>query len=310
MPEENVDKDFGWLINIVKALGALAASLSSLAVIFVIFGYTIVISFLREKDLYGLAYFPREFFMEADLQFLSDFADFFAKHIYSAASLLISVLGISLCLTFYSGKKKWKNYSKDLFFALALIVVFLFALNLENFPDDWKGYVIYSLSLPLVLSLALYLAVNFRQLRTPAALARSRYIILAVLFLLLAFTFPVNYGRFRYDLNVYEVNLLEFEQSYSKSDLFEELRKNISEPGGSRYFLMGHTEGKDIFFLYPSTTRELVMIDSKAMKLIGLSGKKGALIRSLRALLDSSGQISGEQDKGNDASGELEGLYK
>ena len=55
------ERDTSWILDIFKVVGAIAGSLSGAAVLFVVIGYTIVLSFIQEMNLYGLANFRASF---------------------------------------------------------------------------------------------------------------------------------------------------------------------------------------------------------------------------------------------------------
>jgi hypothetical protein len=105
------------------------------------------------------------------------------------------------------------------------------------------------------------------------------------MFLLLLFLLiPVSYGRYLYDLDVYSINAFEYNSKYD-NDSMRRMRNSISkDSGGEIYFVMGHTAGKEIFFIAPSTPKKMIIIDREAVSFLGVVSEPGKT-QTLRRIL-------------------------
>ena len=175
------ERDTGWILDILKVVGAIAGSLSGAAVLFVVIGYTIVLSFIQEMNLYGLANFPREFFMEADLRFLGDVSAFFGDHLILGPCAFLLSFALSLLSLIYSQRKsvfKWVSL-------LLTIAVVLITFKLGSFPENKQRFILYAVSTPFLISLIIYLGMNINQFTRPGELIKSSYLSFVIFFLLL-----------------------------------------------------------------------------------------------------------------------------
>ena len=267
------ERDASWILDIFKVVGAIAGSLSGAAVFFVVIGYTIVLSFIQEMNLYGLANFPREFFMEADLRFISNASAFFGDHLILGPCAFLISFSLSLLSLIYSQRKmmfKWVSL------ALTVVVV-LITFKLGIFSEDRQRLILYSASTPIFIALIIYLVVNISRLT-------SHYLSFAILFLLLVLSIPISYGRYIYDLDVYSVGDFEYQSKY-ENDSIKKMRDNIAKGGGEVYYLMGHTAGKEIFFIPTSNPKKMVIIDREAINFIGIVRDPSGKTQTLRWIL-------------------------
>ncbi|MBI5326936.1 MAG: hypothetical protein HZB80_01375 [Deltaproteobacteria bacterium] len=193
------EKDTTWLIDVFKVVGAVAGSLSGVAVLFAVIGYTIVLSFIQEMNLYGLANFPREFFMEADLQFLSGISTFFSEHLVLGPCIFLFSFSASLLSIIYSHKNRAFKWVSLVLAVAAVLITF----KLGSFSENRQRLILYSVSTPVLIALIIYLITNISRLT-------SHYLSFAILFLLLVLSIPISYGRYIYDLNVYSVGDFEY----------------------------------------------------------------------------------------------------
>jgi hypothetical protein len=271
MPDK--EKDITWLVDIFKTLGAVAGSLTSLGVLFVVIGYTIVLSFIQEMKLYGLADFPREFFMEADLKF-------FSEHFILGPSISIFFLFLFLLIVIYNQRNR---NLKWVLLGLTITLI-LITSKLAKFPENIQKFILYSVSIPLFVALIVYLVLNVRQLARLGGLRENSYLFFIILFLLLVLSIPISYGRNIYDLNVYSINAFEYDSKY-ENDSMKEMRDNIAKGGGELYYIMGHTAGKQIFFIASSTPKEMIIIDREAVKFLGIIRNESGRPQTLRWIL-------------------------
>ena len=256
-------QDFGWLLDITKILGAIVGSLSGLAIIFVVAGYIIVLSFVQHEGLYGVTSFPREFFIEADLKFLRDLWSFLGAQWYRALIFLASLF-VFLTISVYSVKRL---YVRIFFFAIVLIYFFMYPFNFtsESEVGDIKTH-IFMITIPFVISLASYLYLTLRRRTVFKAGGRAIYTSVTAILLLMIISIPMNYGWFLYDLDVYRIHSIEFDKKYDDTKLGE-MSKNIADRTG-KYFFMGHTSGKEAFLIGEEYKNKVIMIDSKIVKFL------------------------------------------
>ena len=274
------ERDTGWIIDIFKVVGAIAGSLSGAAVLFVVIGYTIVLSFIQEMNLYGLANFPREFFMEADLRFLSDVSGFFGDHIIIGSCAFLISFSLSLLSLIYSQRKrvfKWVSL-------LLTVVLVLITFKLGGFSENRQRFILYAVSTPFLISLIIYLGMNISQLARPGEMVKSSYISFVILFFLLVLSIPVSYGRHIYDLDVYNISAFEYDSKYENASI-KKMRDDISKGSGDIYYLMGHTAGKEIFFIATSSPKKMAIIDREAVTFIGIIRNPSGKTQTLRWIL-------------------------
>lgn len=309
------ERDTGWILDIFKVVGAIAGSLSGAAVLFAVIGYTIVLSFIQEMNLYGLANFPREFFMEADLRFVSDIAAFFGGY-FIIGKYHIFGLGIfiflfsfssSLLLLIYVQKNRVFKYIP----LLLILVVVLITFKLGGFSENRQRIILYAVSTPFLIALIIYLSANISRLTSLEGMERSNYLSFAILFLLLVLSIPISYGRYIYDLDVYSVGDFEYQNKY-ENDSIKKMRDNIAKGGGEVYYLMGHTAGKEIFFIPTSNPKKMVIIDRAAINFIGIVRNSSGKTQTLRWILSSP--IPAQKEIGQKVSEKeekaLENLFK
>lgn len=276
------ERDTSWVLDVFKVIGAIAGSLSGAAVFFVVIGYTIVLSFIQEMNLYGLANFPREFFMEADLRFISDISGFFGDHLILGPCAFLISFSVSLLSLIYSqGKRVFKWVS-----LVSTIAVVLITFKLAIFSEDGQRFILYAVSTPILIALIVYLAMNINQFARPGELVKSSYLSFVILFLLLVLSIPVSYGRHIYDLDVFSISAFEYQNKY-ENDSIKKMRDNITKGRGEVYYLMGHTAGKEIFFIPTSSPKRMVIIDREAINFIGIIRDPSGRPQTLRWILAS-----------------------
>lgn len=276
MPKKKID--ITWFVDIFKAIGTIAGGLASVAVLFVVTGYAIVLSFTREMGFYGLASFPREFFMEANLQFISDLGGFLGKDynlllfIFALASLLLLVIS---CRRY--------NLLNLVFMTLAVIAL-LTTFNLAFFSKNAQKFIIFSMSMPFLAALTVYLAMNIDLFGKNNSSAKNRYISFVILLILFFLSIPISYGRHIYDLDVYNIRSFEYDSKYENNSL-KNMRENIMTVSGEAYYLMGHTAGREIFFIAPSYNKEIVIVDRGAITFLKIEGK-GPGLHTIRNIIN------------------------
>ncbi|MBI3398321.1 MAG: hypothetical protein HY026_03695 [Deltaproteobacteria bacterium] len=286
------EKDTTWLIDVFKVVGAIAGSLSGAAVLFAVIGYIIVLSFIQEMNLYGLANFPREFFMEADLRFISDVSGFFGDHLILGPCAFLISFSASLVSLIYSHKKtmlKWVSL-------ILTVVVVLITFKLGAFSEDGQRFILYAVSTPFLIALIIYLAMNINQFARPGDMVKSSYLSFVILFLLLVLSIPVSYGRHIYDLDVYSISAFEYQNKY-ENDSIKRMRDNITKGKGEVYYLMGHTAGKEIFFIPTANPKRMVIIDREAIDFIGIIRDPSGKTQTLRRILSPPIPAAEEKEK-------------
>ncbi|MBI5326935.1 MAG: hypothetical protein HZB80_01370 [Deltaproteobacteria bacterium] len=73
------------------------------------------------------------------------------------------------------------------------------------------------------------------------------------------------------------------------------MRDNIAKGGGEVYYLMGHTAGKEIFFIPTSNPKRMVIIDREAINFIGIIRNPSGKTQTLRWILASPIPVAEEK---------------
>jgi hypothetical protein len=262
----------------LKVFGTVVGTLGGFAALFIAFGYITLQSFLSNMKLYGLAYFPLQFYKEASVTFLRDVFRFYSEKPYFA------LVAISICLLpllFCIAKKFKLTLLKNILAFCAIIfaatVVFTtFTLGILRNASLEKT-VFNAVSLPALFALFLYLAGDFHKFEYKEPF-RNLYGPLLLIFVFLFLSIPVGYGSYLYDVTVFTVSVPEcnsentaFGKSPSKSYRL--------------LYLMGHTSEREIFFDATTPSITVILVDKKLINSIRVEFSK-TQIQTLRALYD------------------------
>lgn len=281
-----------------KLIGVVIGALGGLATLFVAFGYITLQIYLSHMKLYGLASFPLQFFKEATITCLWDTLDFYTRNVYFIA---FPIVIISLPLIFRNFIKSHKL--KEVCGILVLIVVsavtfFTFALGILK-RENVQEILFFAVSLPVLLSLFLYLMLNFESLDYKRPL-RNYYGIFLILFLLLFLVIPIGYGSHFFDIPVFTASVPDCSSQLSA---FEETAQKYK-----LLYLMGHTSDREIFFDATTPPITIIVVDKKLIKSIKVNYSQ-SMTNSLRDLFNMERrnffsenkefqkEIMGEQEK-------------
>lgn len=245
-------KDFFAIV--VKIIGTFAG----FAALFVLLGYTIILTFINKMHLYGLTSFPQEFYKEATLKFVGDMFDCYGRHPYASGAMIILIFAIVfIFVTLKKTTTDIDNRIAGLAASLCIIVIALITLRLELIPEkigslsETKRVFLFMVSMPALIGTFVYLAFRFGLfIKTP-----YRFYYLAVIFFLCLFiSIPVGYGENIFDIEVYPVVGFDYADGV-KIESMKALKKDIDTQGnGTLFFLMGHTIDREIFFDNQSLT--------------------------------------------------------
>ncbi|MCX5847312.1 MAG: hypothetical protein NTW12_13300 [Deltaproteobacteria bacterium] len=236
---------FSIVVKIISVLVGFAS-------LFILFGYTIILSFIDKVKLYGITTFPQEFYKEAAIKFFVNMLEIYGEHLWFFTGMIILFI-LSVAVTcFYTDKinQKFKNVS-SFFGALFIMAVIMLTLNLDKFPDKLIGMedpdhmFLFMFSLPACFGILFYLALNFRSFMVRSY---GYYYLMVLMFVGLFLSIPIAYGKSIFDVEVFSIKGIDYAES-TKIESLINLKKQIdSEQPTTLFFLMGHTTDKEIFF--------------------------------------------------------------
>lgn len=263
--EENSTKDSK---EFFKLIGSVVGALGGFAALFVAFGYITLQSFLSNMKLYGLAYFPFQFYKEASVTFLRDVARFYS---YNYLLILSSIFIVILPLLF----RRYKKYIKSdrlkksicgLSLIFVLFTVFI-TLTLGIFTNESLERIVFNtISLPVLFALFLYLAVSFQNFNFKKPL-KNLYSLFLIIFIALFLSIPVGYGSFLYDIAVFTASVPECNTEDTAFGLASAKEYKL-------LYLMGHTSDREIFFDATTAPITIILIDKKLINSIKVNYSK------------------------------------
>ncbi|MCJ7747641.1 MAG: hypothetical protein MUP27_07850 [Desulfobacterales bacterium] len=261
-----------------KVFGTAIGTLGGFAALFIAFGYITLQSFLSNMELYGLAYFPLQFYKEASVTFLRDIFRFYSE------KPIFMLPAVAICLLPFLFRKVEKDMCTSLIRFLAIsglllagtVVFFTFALGiLRNL--SLKQIVFNAISLPVIFALFLFLADNFSKLKLKKPF-ENLYVSFLLIFVFLFLSIPVGYGSYLYDVTVFTVSVPECN---SENTAF-------GKSPSKRYrllYLMGHTSEREVFFDATAPPISVILVDKKLINSIRVEFSK-TQTQTLRALYD------------------------
>ena len=263
--------------SFLKLIGSAIGALGGFAALFVAFGYITLQSFLSNMKLYGLAYFPLQFYKEASVTFLRDIARFYSDYYLL---ILSSIFIIILPLLFRRYKEKIAGGLKKLILGLSILIS-LFAvfctLSLGIFNNDCKDIIFNALSLPVLLAIFLYLVVYFQDFNFKIPL-KNFYSLFIIIFIVFFLSIPIGYGSFLYDIAVFTASVPDCSSEHTAFGV-------ASMNNFKLLYLMGHTSDREVFFDVTSPPITIILVDKKLINSIRVSYNKDQT-KSLRRLHD------------------------
>jgi hypothetical protein len=233
------------------------------ASLFILFGYTIILSFIDKVKLYGITTFPQEFYKEAAIKFFVNILEIYGEHLWFFMGMIILFI-LSVAVTcFYTDKINQKIKSvNSVVVVLFIMAVIMVTLKLDKFPDTLIGLkdpdrmFLFMVALPACFVILFYLALNFR-----AFMARSYgyYYLMVLMFVGLFLSIPIAYGKSIFDVEVFPIKEIDYAES-TKIESLINLKKQIDSGPTTLFFLMGHTTDKEILFDCEGAIRPAKMI--------------------------------------------------
>lgn len=280
---------------VVKIVGILAG----FAALFVLLGYTIILTFINKMQLYGLTSFPQEFYKEATLKFVGDTFECYGRHPYMSGVIMIVILVI-IFVFIKIGKTATNidNRISGFIASLCILTITLITLRLEFIPEkigllsEAKKIFLFMVSVPILIGIFLYLAFRFSLF----VKAPYRFYYLTVIFFLgLFISIPVGYGDNIFDIEIYPVVGFDYTDG-TNIESVKTLKNDIDTQGkGTLFFLMGHTMDREIFFDNQSLTppAKMILVERSLIKFLKISRDN---INSLRNILQKQERIMPVQD--------------
>ncbi|MBI4618999.1 MAG: hypothetical protein HY739_02355 [Desulfobacterales bacterium] len=288
-------KEFLGLKEFFSVLVKIISALIGFASLFVLLGYTIILSFINNIKLYGLTSFPQEFYKEATFKFMGDMFGTYGSHPFCLAVMIgvITITGVTIHLLhrytrFFSipALVKIEKISIIIF----ILMVILITLRLDKIPDSFysiketKKVIIFILSIPILTAIFVYLAVKFKDC---VKKSYGSYYLMLLFFISLFISIPVGYGNHIFDIDIFPVVSFDCSDS-TKIESLLKLKRDIDTQGeGAFFFLMGHTTDREIFFDNQSLSPpvKIILIERDLIKFLKIS--RGNKI-SLRNILGNS----------------------
>ncbi len=261
------------------------------ASLFILFGYTIILSFIDKVKLYGITTFPQEFYKEAAIKFFVNMLEIYGEHLWLFTAMLILFILSTTVTCFYPDKinQKVRNVI-SLFGVLFIMAVIMLTLKLDKFPDKLIGMedpdhmFLFMVSLPACFGILFYLALNFRIF-----MARSYgyYYLMVLMFVGLFLSIPIAYGKTIFDVEVFSIKGIDYAEATKIESLINLKKKINSEEPTTLFFLMGHTTDKEIFFDCEGakTPAKMIIMERSLIKFMKVLKTD---TRTLREILDES----------------------
>jgi hypothetical protein len=282
---------FKLVATVVSALGGFTGLL-------IVTGYIIVLSFTSSIHVYGLADFPVEFYKEALISFLKDFIDFYSLRPYLTAAALLIVFAPLLSLRKQAAVSTGPfRKALPILAVIFIFIVIVLTMKLGAIKGvkigglsakHIKDIILFSISIPTLISLILYLAFQSGNFSV-GKLTKTSYGLIVFFALSLLAVVPVGYGSALYDIALYRVRHVECKAELKNFD--------VSQAGSLRvYYLMGHTSGRDIFFDATTLPASLILVERSLIQTIKIGEDSHPM--TLRNLLEESSEVKPEGSGG------------
>jgi hypothetical protein len=285
--KEQFSDEFLGLKDFFGVVAQIAAALAGATAIYFVIGYVIILSFINKFRLYGLANFPKEFYSEATVTFITDLFETYGRHPYCATFMIIATATVlylfmkcSRCAADSWKGKVLRGAVTGVFAGAIVASIALDRLDAWLEWTDFKKLFLFMIAVPLLVGLFMYLAIRFKRF----ALKPYRYYYAAVvLFVCLLVAIPIGYGDNIYDITLYPIVAFDCAEDL-KLPALAELKEQMSKQGeGTLFFLMGHTTEREVFFDNQDLTSQprMILVERSLIKYLKLSGD----INSVRKLL-------------------------
>jgi len=281
----------------VKFLGGLLGALGGFAALFIAFGYITLQSYLSYMKLYGLAYFPLQFYKEASISLLRDLAIFYINHA-ALALIPLGILVAVLLVRWKIGKKSEKPSEQEKpkrqkkqsmpwsrtagiigLLMISVVIILPFAAAVRG-RLDLEGIIFNAVSLPVLIILLFFLAVDFSKLN-PVEPLKNFYFWYVMSFIILFMSIPVVYGFYLYDIPVFTASVPYCNTEKTPFGMPQEQgafqKTDIDNPQTREYkllYLMGHTTEREIFFDATKSPITIILVDKKLINSIKINYSK------------------------------------
>jgi hypothetical protein len=285
-------KEFLGLKEFLSVLVKIVSALIGFASLFVLLGYTIILSFISNVKLYGLTSFPQEFYKEATLKFMGDMFETYGRHPFCLAAMIGIIVIITAIMYLLHRYTRFFSIPAIIKIERGAIIVFLLTvilitLRLDKIPDsiysikEAKKVIIFILSIPVLTAIFVYLAVKFKDC---VKKSYGFYYLMLLFFIGLFISTPVGYGDYIFDIDIFPVVGFDCADS-TKIESLIKLKRDIDTQGeGALFFLMGHTTDREIFFDNQSLSppAKIILIERDLIKFLKISRDN---MNSLRNIL-------------------------
>lgn len=278
---------------VAKAAGFLAGA----AGLFVLFGYTIIFSFISTIQLSGLASFQQEYYKDAAITFVADLFKSYAAHPFWFVVLFVVIAeaGYFLFKSQRQGASRPQHKAVgsvavgDLFkwtVPLILVGIIVITLNLKALPDrvataaDMRKLFLFVVAVPMLAVSFLYLAFKFNEFKQNPF---RYYYLMTLLCLGQLVSIPVSYGENIFNIDLFHIVGVDYSAD-TKNDSLDSLKHDIREQGeGALFYLMGHTSDRDVIIdnqgLRPPL--KMILIERNMIKYLKISTKRTFTLRDM-----------------------------
>jgi hypothetical protein len=277
--------DFVTLKEFFSVFVKIITTLAGFGALYLLFGYTIILSFISTVRLYGLTSFTSDFYKEATINFLSNMLETYADHLKFTFFIIFLLSGLYLAFKKYDEKLKRFYTAFEIILLVVTLGIILGTLRLGYLYDDFytlhhaRELFLFGISIPFLLLLMYFLAVNFKKFYGEPY---TYYYVISLLTGVLYLGIPISYGDNIFDLVLYPV--VGVELNSDKSEAITKLNASINCQGSiPLFYFMGYSTDKLILFDNQtlSTPAKMIILNKDTVKYINISNSFKNRLRNL-----------------------------
>lgn len=277
--------DYVFLKEFFSVSAKIITALAGFGALYLLFGYTIILSFISTVRLYGLTSFTSDFYKEATINFLGNMLETYADHLPFTLFIISILSALFISFKYYGAKLKRLHIIFEILLLVVTLGINLCTLRLGYLYDDFytihnaRELFLFGISVPFLLLLIYFLAVNFKKFY---AGPYTYYYVISLLTAVLFLGIPISYGENIFDLVLYPVVGLELNSE--KSEVINRLNASINEQGSiPLFYFMGYSTDKLIIFDNQtlSTPAKMIILNKDTVKYINISNSFKNRLRNL-----------------------------
>ncbi len=156
--------------------------------------------------------------------------------------------------------------------ALVVTAIVLFRTDVIDIKEIIPGYktYVFLFSVPAFLAIGTHLAICIKEFGHADKWRVFFSTAFAFLLVLLLVCIPLSYGSRIFDLKIYRVTSIDYEENLANDTLatMSDTINNTSDSIRQMYRLMGHTSEKDIFFDISKIPPDIILVDRGVIRLV------------------------------------------